>query len=109
MIKKILFLVGIIGVSNCQEPVMKKLNEESYDKFIDTDSLAIVLIYEPWCKYSEIALEIFKKILKDDKFLDLKVPVGFLDTHLIADFKEYKGIQSVPKILIYKNRTEIEY
>ena len=39
----------------------------------------------------------------------LKIPVGFIDTHEILDFKEYRGIKSVPKIFINKDRTEIEY
>ena len=102
MNKKTLVLTLLIQLLSFNE-VYQKLSEKSFKTFTQTNKISIVLIYEPWCKYSQIALEIFKKLLHKNQFLDLKIPVGFLDTHEIVDFKEYKGIKNIPKIFLYKD------
>jgi len=37
----------------------------------------------------------------NQNFQNLNLPIGFLDTHELDEFKQYQGIDKVPRIWLY--------
>lgn len=90
------FMMGLLETSR-----ILKLDEKKFEIFTKESEKAVVIMYEEWCGFSEKALHIFKGFSKNPKFTQLDIAVGLLDLHSLPEFKQKKGIDTVPVIEMY--------
>jgi hypothetical protein len=105
-----LILVSLILASVIKSEIrMLQIDPEKLKTLISENEISLVLIYEDWCAHSKNAVKVFKDLLLSEKFLDLNIPVAFLNTSKYDDFKKFKGIKSIPIINLYLHQNEITY
>ena len=66
-------------------------------------------MYEQWCKHSKEAIKEVHKMVKDPRFLDMEIPIGFFNLYKEHGFKKLKDIKKIPLIQLYINKTEVTY
>ncbi len=109
---KLITLISLIALTACNEaehPKLIKLNEKNYKKFKEKFKYSLILIFEEWCHFSKNALKIFKELSVDPLFLELDIPVGFMNTYKLDEFKKLNGIKKVPIITLHIGKAEIFY
>lgn len=80
-------------------------NSTNFDSILESNNLVLVDFWAPWCGPCKMQTPILEKIVKSD---DINAVIAKLNTDDSPDIAQKMGIASIPTLILFKNKTEID-
>ena len=77
---------------------LQKINEDSFDSFIQSDEPVMVDFYATWCESCKAMMQIHKKIVAENE----NIKIAKVDIDENRGLVEKYGLKSIPTLMVFQ-------
>ena len=78
---------------------LQKINEDSFDSFIQSDDPVMVDFYATWCESCKAMMPILEKIVAENE----NIKIAKVDIDENRGLVEKYGLKSIPTLMVFQN------